>query len=143
VLDRPVEDVVILEALTNKQVTEELAKVGVIGLVIEVESTSVVQEDAKLAWEAKAEDIGGYRHLLLHDPAIFLLLGGGLEPLPREGTTQEVHEYICKGLEVITTGLLNRDQWLITDQALFVAIKGIGVASGGGLGGLWLRWWCL
>jgi hypothetical protein len=53
-LDRPVEDVVILEALTNKQVTEELAKVGVIGLVIEAESMSVVQEDAKFAWEATA-----------------------------------------------------------------------------------------
>jgi len=106
-LDRPVEDVVVLEALTNKQVTEELAKVRVIRLVIEAKSTSVVQEDAEFAREATAKNIGGCSHLLFHDSVILLLLGSGLESLPREGATQEVHEYVCERLEVVTTGLLN------------------------------------
>lgn len=106
-LDRPVEDVIILETLPNKEVTEELAKVGVIGLVIEAKSARVVQEDAKLVREATAEDIGRCRHLLFHYPIVLLLLGSGLESLPRKSTTQEVHKYVCEGLEVITTSLLN------------------------------------
>ena len=54
-LNAPVEDVVVLEALANEQVAEEFPEVGVIGLVIEAEGTAVIEEDTKLAREATAE----------------------------------------------------------------------------------------
>lgn len=120
-LYRPVEDIIILEALTNKEVTEELAKVGIIRLVVEAKSTSVVQKDAKFARKATAEDISGCRHLLFHDPVVLLLLGSGLESLPRKGATQEVHQHIRERFKVITTGLLNTQ----------MSVDG-GVASGTG-----------
>jgi hypothetical protein len=52
----------------------------------------MVQEDTELIVETAAERIGRDRNLLLHDAIIFQLLSGYLEPLPRKGTTKEVHE---------------------------------------------------
>lgn len=106
-LDTPVEDVVVLEALADEQVAEELAEVGVVGLVVEAESTSIVQEDAELVREATAEKIGRRRHLLLHDAVVLLLLGGSLETLPGKGAAQEVHKNVGERLQVIAAGLLD------------------------------------
>jgi hypothetical protein len=106
-LDRPVEDVVILEALTNEKVAEELAEVRVIRLIVKAKRAGVIQENAELVGEAAAKDIGRSSHLLFHNPVIFLLLSSSLESLPREGAAQEVHEDVGKRLEVITTSLLN------------------------------------
>lgn len=44
-LNAPVEDIVVLVTLTDKEVTEELAEVRVIRLVVETEGASVVEED--------------------------------------------------------------------------------------------------
>jgi hypothetical protein len=104
-VDGPVEDVVVLEALTDEEVAEDLAEVRVVGLVVEAERTSVVQVDGKLVGEATAEDLGGGRHLLLHDAVVLLLLGGRLKTLPGEGSTAEVQHNVAKGLHVITAGL--------------------------------------
>lgn len=52
----PVEDVVVLISLANEEVAEELAKVGVIGLVVKAEGTGVVEENPKLIREATAEE---------------------------------------------------------------------------------------
>ena len=106
-LDAPVEDVIVLIALANEQVTEQLAKVGVIRLVVEAESAGVVKEDAELVGETTAQKVGGSRHLLLHDAVVLLLLGGGLEALPGKSATKEVHEDVCKGLDVIPAGLFD------------------------------------
>ena len=51
----PIELVIILESLVDKQVTEQLADIRVIGFLIETESTSIVQKDAELGWEAVAK----------------------------------------------------------------------------------------
>jgi hypothetical protein len=106
-LNTPVEDVVVLIAFTDEQVPEELAEVRVIGFVIEAESAGIVQEDTKLVGETTAEQVGRSGHLLLHDAVVLLLLGSSLETLPWEGTTKEVHEDVGKGLEIITTSLLD------------------------------------
>lgn len=108
-LDRPVKDVVVLEALTNKEVAEELAEVRVVGLVVKAERTAVVEVDGKLVGEATAEDVGRGGHLLLHDAVVLLLLGSSLKALPWQGAAQEVHEDITKRLEVVTTGLLDTE----------------------------------
>lgn len=105
-VDSPVEDIVILEAFTNEEITEDLSEVRVIWLVVESEGTGVVEVDGKLIWEATAKDFGRGSHLLLHDTVILLLLGSSLETLPWKGTTTEVEHDISQGFHVITTGLL-------------------------------------
>ena len=106
-VDGPIEDVVILEALTNEQVTEDLPQVGVVWFVVKPQGSSVIQVDGKLVWEATAQNLSGGGHLLLHDPVVFLLLGGSLESLPGKGSTAEIEHHVTKGFHVITTRLLH------------------------------------
>lgn len=106
-LNAPVEDVVVLVTLTDEEVAEQLAKVRIVGLVVEAKGTGVVQKDAKLVGEAATEEVSGGRHLLLHDAVVLLLLGRGLEALPGKRTAEEVHKDVGEGLQVITTGLLD------------------------------------
>lgn len=107
-LDRPIKDVIVLETFTDKQVTEELAKVRVVGLVVEAKGPAVVEVDGKLVREASAENLGGGSHLwsnqlqdseiseqklrltLLHDAVVLLLLCSSLQTLPRQLTTEEI-----------------------------------------------------
>lgn len=104
-VDGPVEDIVVLEALTDKEVAEDLAEVRVVGLVVEAEGASVVQVDGELVGEATAEDLGGGSHLLLHDAVVLLLLGSRLQALPGKGATAEVEHDVSKGLHIVTAGL--------------------------------------
>ena len=102
-VDSPIKNVVVLETLTNKEVPEDLAEVGVVGLVIEAERTSIVEVDRKFVGETTAEDLGWGGHLLLHDSVILLLLGRSLQALPREGATAEVEHNVSERLHIITT----------------------------------------
>ena len=108
-VDGPIEDIVILETLTDEEITEDLSEVRVIRLVIKAEGTSVVEVDGELVGEASAQNLGGSCHLLLHDAVILLLLGSSLETLPWEGATAEVQHNVSKRLHVITAGLLYRE----------------------------------
>ncbi len=105
-VDGPVKDIVILESFTNEEVTEDLAEVRVIRLVIKTERTSVVEIDGEFVGEATAEHLGGSGHLLLHDTVIFLLLGSGLQSLPGKGSAAEVKHHVSEGFHIVTTGLL-------------------------------------
>ena len=107
-VDGPVEDIVILEPLTHKQVAEDLAQVRIVWLVVEAETASVVEVDGELVGEAAAQNLGGRRHLLLHDAVILLLLGGRLKTLPRQATAAEVEHDIAERLHVVAAGLLYR-----------------------------------
>jgi hypothetical protein len=106
-VDGPVKDVVVLEALADEEITEDLAEVGVVGLVVEAEGTRVVEVDGELVGEAAAEDLGRCGHLLLHDAVVLLLLGRSLESLPWQGATAEVEHDIAERLHIITTRLFN------------------------------------
>ena len=106
-LNTPIKGVVILVACTDEKTAEEFAKVRIIRFVVEVECTSVVEEDTKFIGETMAEHIGGGGHLLLHNVVVLLLLGSSLEPLPWEGTAEEVHQHVGKGFEIVMAGLLN------------------------------------
>ena len=103
----PIEDVIVLEPFTNKEVTEQLPQVRVIGFVIETKCARVVEEDAELRGEAAAEEIGWRGHLLLHDSVVLLLLGSSLLTLPGESTAEEVHENISERLQIVPASLLN------------------------------------
>lgn len=89
-LNRPVEDIVVLEAFSNKQVSEELSQVRVVGLVVESKRSTIVEVDGEFVGETSAENLGGSSHLLLHDPVVLLLLSSSLESLPWELTSEEV-----------------------------------------------------
>ena len=104
-VDGPVEDVVVLEALTDEEITEDLAEIRVVGLVIEAERAGVVEVNGKLVGEAAAENLGWGGHLLLHDAIVLLLLGGSLEALPGKGAAAEVEHDVAKRLHVITARL--------------------------------------
>ena len=101
-VDGPVEDVVVLESLTHEQIPEDLAKIGIVGLVVEAQRASVVQIDGELVRKSTAEDLGRSGHLLLHDAIILLLLRGGLQSLPWEGAAAEVEHDVSERLHVIT-----------------------------------------
>ena len=105
-VDGPVEHVVVLEAFTDEEVTEDLAEVRVVGLVVEAERAGVVEVDGELVGKAAAEDLGGRGHLLLHDAVVLLLLGGSLEALPRETAAAEVEHNVAERLHVVTARLL-------------------------------------
>ena len=104
-VDGPVKDVVVLESFPDKQVTEDLAEVRIVRLIVETKGASVVQVDGKLIGESTAKNFRRGRHLLFHDPVILLFFGGSLQSLPGKRTTAEVEHDISKGLHVITTGL--------------------------------------
>jgi hypothetical protein len=103
---RPVEDIVVLETFTNKEIAEDLAEVRVVRLVIEAKGSGVVEVDGKLIREATAENLGGRGHLLLHDTIVLLLLCSSLQSLPRKGSTAEVEHDIAQGFHVVTARLL-------------------------------------
>lgn len=107
-VDSPVEDVVVLETLTDEEIAEDLSEVAVVGLVVESERTGVVQVDGELVGEATAKDLGRRGHLLLHDAVIFLLLSSSLQTLPRERATAEVQHHVAQRFHVITARLLYR-----------------------------------
>ena len=106
-VDGPVEDVVVLERFTDEQVTEDLAEVGVVGLVVEAQRTSVVEVDGEFVGVAPAQDLGGGGHLLLHDTVVLLLLGSSLQSLPGERATAEVEHDVAQRFHIITTRLLD------------------------------------
>lgn len=116
-VDRPVEDIVVLEALADEQITEDLSKIGIVGLVIETKGTGIVQIDGKFVGETTAESLGRGRHLLFHDPIILLLLGGSLQPLPWQRTSAEIEHDISERFHVIATGLFcGIDQRRLAEQ---------------------------
>ena len=108
-LDGPIEDVVVLERFADKEVSEKLSEVRVVGLVVKAQGAAVVEVDGKLVGEAAAEDLGGGGHLLFHDPVVLLFLGGGFEALPGQLAAQKVHEDVAEGFHVVSAGLLDSE----------------------------------
>lgn len=104
----PIEDVVVLEALADEEITENLAKVTVVGLVVETQRTSVVQVDGELIGESAAQDLCRSRHLLLHDAVVLLLLSSRLQTLPGQRASAKVEHDIAEGLHIVTSRLLWR-----------------------------------
>jgi len=132
-LDAPVEDVVILVSFTDEEIPEEFPQVGIVRLVVEPQGPSIVQEDGELVGEATAEEIGRCGHLLLHDPVVLLLLCSGLETLPRERATEEIHKNVSERFEVVAARLFNTQMSVdggvasSTGQVLVLSIRNVKV----------------
>ena len=135
-VDSPVKDVVVLEALADEEVAEDLAEVRVVGLVVKAKRAGVVEVDGELVREATAENLGGSGHLLLHNTVVLLLLGGSLQTLPGQRTTAEVEHHVTKRLHVVTTGLLDTQVGVDTgvtsgtSQVLVLTVRDVEVSLG-------------
>jgi hypothetical protein len=84
---------------------EEFAEVVVIGLVLEAQVAHVGEVLVELLRVAIAEVLDGSGLLLLSDLLVLLLVRGSLQALPGKTSTEEVHEHVAKGLEIVTTRL--------------------------------------
>lgn len=135
-VDGPVEDVVVLEGFANEEITEDLAEVGVVGLVVEAERAGVVEVDGEFVGESTAQNLGGGGHLLLHNAVVLLLLSSSLQTLPGERTTAEVEHDITERLHVITARLLNTQVSVDTgitgssSQVLVLTVRDVEVSLG-------------
>jgi len=86
---------------------EELSEVHVVRRLLEPQTSAVVQIHGELGGETLAQHLHRRGHLLLTDLLVLLLLGGGLQSLPWEAASVEVHENIAQTLHVISATLLN------------------------------------
>ena len=104
---------------------EELSEVHVVRRLLEPQTSAVVQIHGELGGETLANNkfrilmsfkarsihlaqhLHRRGHLLLTDLLVLLLLGGGLQSLPWEAASVEVHENIAQTLHVISATLLN------------------------------------
>lgn len=133
-VDGPVKYVVVLERLADKEISEDLAEVGVVWLVVKTKRTGVVQVDGKLVGESTAENLGWSGHLLFHDTVVLLLLGSGLESLPWQRSTAEVEHDVSEGFHVVTAGLFDTQVGVdtgitgSTSQVLVLTVRDVEVS---------------
>lgn len=128
-VNSPVEDVIILEALADKEITEDLAEIAVVGLVVEAQRSSVVEVDGELVGESAAKDLSRGGHLLLHNTIVLLLLSGSLKALPRKRAAAEVEHNVAQRLHVVTARLLDTKMGVdggITGSASQVLVLSVG-----------------
>ena len=122
----PIKDIVILVAFTNKEITEEFAQIGIVRLIVEAKSTSVIQEDAKLGGAPTTQDIRGSGHLLLQDTIVVPFLHrSSRETLPGKSTPKEVNQDVSKRFEVIATSWL--DTQMSVDGGVAVSSSGVNI----------------
>jgi hypothetical protein len=135
-VDGPVEDVIVLEGLANEEITEDLAEVRIIGLVVEAERTGVVQVDGEFVGETTAQDLGRGGHLLLHNAVVLLLLGSSLQTLPGKRTTAEVEHDIAQRFHIVTARLLDTEMSVDTgvtgssSEVLVLTVRNVEVSLG-------------
>jgi hypothetical protein len=104
-VNSPIEDIVVLKPFPDKKITENLAKVRIIWLVVETKGASVIEIDCELIRKTTTKHFGWSCHLLFHNSVIFLLLCSRLKTLPREGAAAKIKHDITKRLHIITPGL--------------------------------------
>lgn len=103
----PIENEIVLVALSKKEIFQQTAQVRIIRPVFEAQIAAVVEIGGKLRGEIFAELLNGSGHLLLHDLLILLLLVICPETLPRQTPAQEVHEDVTDGFKVIPAALFD------------------------------------
>ena len=86
---------------------KELPEIHVVRSLLEPQTSAVVEIHRELCWEPFAENFNWCRHLLLAYLLVLLLLGCGLEPLPGQAPSVEVHEDVAQTLHVVAAALLD------------------------------------
>lgn len=85
---------------------EKLTEVVIVGRVLEAEVAHICQIRHQLLGETLAQLLDGRRLLLLTNLLVLLLISSSLKTLPGKTTAQKVHEYVAKGLEIVSSRLL-------------------------------------
>lgn len=101
----PVEFAVVGEASSFVQVLKELPQVLVVGSLEEVEPPDVAKVSGHFFGVAVAEDFYGSRSFGISYFLIPLLQGVGFQSLPGQTSSQEVHEHVTQGLQVVSSTL--------------------------------------
>ena len=91
----PVKDIVIQKVLAGKEITKDLAQIGIVGTVIEAKGAHIVEVDGKFGRVAATKRLGAGGHFLLHDSVVLLLLGACLEPLPGQRSPTKVEQNVA------------------------------------------------
>jgi len=103
----PVEGVVVLVVQGSEEDPEQLPEIHVVWSLFEAETAAVVEIHGELGRETFAENFHWSRHLLLADLLVLLFLGGGLQSLPWQTASVEIHQDIAQAFHVVTSALLN------------------------------------
>ena len=102
-----IKDEVVLVGLPEEEFLEQAPQVGIVGAILEAQAPAVVQVGHEFTGRVLAEDLAGRGHPLLHDFLLLLLLRVRFQPLPGQGTTDEIRQDVAHGLEVVPPGLLD------------------------------------
>jgi len=105
----PVESVVVLVVQGSEEDPEQLSEIHVVGSLFEAKTSAVVQIHGKLCGESLAENFNRCWHFLLTNFLVLLFLGGGLESLPGQTSSVEVHQDVAQRLHVVTSALFNTE----------------------------------
>ena len=87
--------------------------------------------------EALAQILNGSCLLLLSNLLVLLLVGSSLQALPRQTTTEEVHEDVAQSLEIISATLLTA-QVGVDGHVTGCSAEGLALAVGNVLLRLWV-----
>mmetsp|Transcript_9826 Transcript_9826/g.27635 ORF Transcript_9826/g.27635 Transcript_9826/m.27635 type:complete len:294 (-) Transcript_9826:96-977(-) len=104
---RPIEHAIIDKALAHEEILEQPAQVCVVWPVLEAERAAVVQVGGEDRGVPLAERLDRRGALALHDFVVLLFLRIGLEALPRQLATIEIHQHVAYRLEVVASALLD------------------------------------
>jgi len=94
-----VKDVIVLTFFAYAKIMEELAQIGIVGLVLKRQCASVVEKLAKLIWPFTQKV--GRVEFHLYD-LVVLLLSRSLGARPGKITKEEIDENVGKGFQVVT-----------------------------------------
>jgi hypothetical protein len=96
---------VVLVSVVLHRRRKELSQKVIIGRLVKGQFPDVVEVDGKLLRVPLDQFRDRRRLLLLADLFVFLLVGRGLETLPRQSSAKEVEEDMAEGLQVVSAGL--------------------------------------
>lgn len=113
--DAPVVLIIPVVVVLLEDFFEHLPEKAVVGLVLEAQRAAVVKVRGKLdlkissalTWEGLAEHLDWGGHLLLHDLVILFLFVVGLDALPGEVASEQIHHHVADRFKVVSPGLLN------------------------------------
>lgn len=105
----PVKSRIVLISEVFEEILEQVLDVLVVRLVLEIESSAVLHIGNELLGEPSAKIFEVGHDLLLLDLLVLLLDAASPEALPRELSSQEVHEHVPDALHVVAASLLDPD----------------------------------
>ena len=105
----PVIGVVVVESEVLEEIFEKRPHVGVVWLLIELQSSRVVAVLVELVREASAEVLDFGQDFLFFDFFVLVLDVSGSQILPGQGASEEVQEDVAQRFDVVSSGLL--DAW--------------------------------